>query len=70
MQNAISKCFSGEKINETENRAVLHTALRANDNDTVIFEGKNVVEEIVATKNKIRNFTNTVVSGQIKRLYG
>jgi glucose-6-phosphate isomerase len=70
LQDAISKYFSGEKINETEDRAVLHTALRANENDTVLFEGKNVIPEIFATKNKIKNFTNYIVSGEAKGYSG
>ena len=70
LQDAISKYFSGEKINETENRAVLHTALRANENDTVLFEGKNVIPEIFATKNKIKDFTNSIVSGEAKGYSG
>ena len=70
LQEAITKYFSGEKINETEDRAVLHTALRANENDTVLFEGKNVIPEIFATKNKIKNFTNSIVSGEAKGYSG
>ena len=70
LQEAISNYFSGEKINETEDRAVLHTALRANENDTVLFEGKNVIPEIFATKNKIKDFTNSIVSGQAKGYSG
>lgn len=70
LQDAISNYFSGEKINETEDRAVLHTALRANENDTVLFEGKNVIPEIFATKNKIKDFTNFIVSGEAKGYSG
>jgi glucose-6-phosphate isomerase len=70
LQDAISNYFSGEKINETEDRAVLHTALRANENDTVLFEGKNVIPEVFATKNKIKDFTNYIVSGEAKGYSG
>ena len=70
LQDAISNYFSGEKINETEDRAVLHTALRANENDTVLFEGKNVIPEIFATKNKIKDFTNSIISGEAKGYSG
>lgn len=70
LQDAISKYFSGEKINQTEDRAVLHTALRANENDTVLFEEKNVIPEIFATKNKIKDFTNHIISGQAKGYSG
>lgn len=70
LPDAISKYFSGEKINETEDRAVLHTALRANENDTVLFEGKNVIPEIFAIKNKIKNFTTSIVSEEAKGYSG
>lgn len=70
LQEAISKYFSGENINETEDRAVLHTALRANENDTVLFEGKNVIPEIFSAKNKIKTFTNYIVSGEAKGYSG
>ncbi|MES2862536.1 MAG: glucose-6-phosphate isomerase [Bacteroidota bacterium] len=70
LQDAISKYFSGEKINETEDRAVLHTALRANENDIISFEGENVIPEVFATKNKIKNFTNHIVSGEAKGYSG
>ncbi|MBC5834911.1 glucose-6-phosphate isomerase [Flavobacterium sp. F372] len=70
LQEAISKYFSGEKINETEDRAVLHTALRANENDTILFEGENVIPEIFATKNKIKDFTNSIISGEAKGYSG
>ncbi len=70
LQDAISNYFSGEKINETECRAVLHTALRANENDLISFEGKNVIPEIFATKNKIKDFTNYIVSGEAKGYSG
>lgn len=70
LQEAISNYFSGEKINATENRAVLHTALRANENDTILFEEKNVIPEVFATKNKIKEFTNHIISGEAKGYSG
>ncbi len=70
LQEAISNYFSGEKINETEDRAVLHTALRANENDTVLFEGKNIIPEIFSTKNKIKDFTHSIISGEAKGYSG
>lgn len=70
LQDAISKYFSGEKINETEDRAVLHTALRGNENDTILFEGKNVIPEVFATKNNIKQFTNHIISGEAKGYSG
>ena len=70
LQDAISKYFSGEKINETEDRAVLHTALRGNENDTILFEGKNVIPEVFATKNNIKQFTNHIIKGETKGYSG
>jgi glucose-6-phosphate isomerase len=56
--------FSGEKINITENRAVLHTALRAPKNATILVDGKNVVPEVHAVLEKMANFTDRVRSGE------
>ena len=56
LKEAISKYFEGELINQTENRAVLHTALRAKENATVFVDGTNVMPEIYAVKNKIKQF--------------
>ncbi len=64
--NAISKYFSGETINQTENRAVLHTALRAPENATITVGGSNVVPEIYEVKRKIELFTKEVTDGTRK----
>ncbi len=66
LEDAITKYFSGDIINQTENRAVLHTALRANKNSEIFVNGKNVVPEIFAVKRKIEAFTNKVVNGELK----
>ncbi|MFC4741073.1 glucose-6-phosphate isomerase [Flavobacterium ponti] len=63
LKKAIESYFSGENINQTEDRAVLHTALRANENDEVLFEGKNVIPEVFQVKAKIKEFSNQVISG-------
>jgi len=70
LKAAISAYFSGEKINRTEGRAVLHTALRAPHTSEVDFEGVNVIPEINEVKQQIENFTNEVVSGQRKGYTG
>jgi glucose-6-phosphate isomerase len=70
LKNAISAYFSGAAINQTENRAVLHTALRADESSTVTFDGENVIPEIFEVKNKIKNFTNDIVSGTGKGYTG
>ena len=53
LKDAISKYFEGDIINETEGRAVLHTALRAPKNSEVFVDGKNVMPEIIDVKAKI-----------------
>jgi glucose-6-phosphate isomerase len=64
LKNAISDYFGGEIINQTENRAVLHTALRAKASAIINVDGVNVMPEVYAVKNKIKSFTNEVTSGQ------
>ncbi len=63
LDDAISKYFDGEKINKTEGRAVLHTALRAPEDAEVFYEGNNVIPEIYEVKNKIRQFSQEVIEG-------
>jgi glucose-6-phosphate isomerase len=63
LKNAIADYFGGEIINQTEGRAVLHTALRAKESAVIEVEGKNVIPEIFEVKNKIKVFTNEVTSG-------
>ena len=63
LKDAIAKYFDGDIINQTENRAVLHTALRANESSNIKVDGKNIIPEIFSVKNKIKNFTNEVVGG-------
>lgn len=70
LKDAISKYFSGDKINKTEDRAVLHTALRAKETDAVFVDGKNVIPEIYQVKQKIKAFTNQIVGGNSKGFTG
>ena len=62
----IDAMFRGEKINVTENRAVLHVALRAPKGASIIVDGKNVVPEVHAVLDKMVDFANRVRSGQWK----
>jgi glucose-6-phosphate isomerase len=62
----IDAMFSGEKINITENRAVLHVALRAPKGASIIVDGKNVVPEVHAVLDKMADFANRVRSSQWK----
>jgi glucose-6-phosphate isomerase len=70
LKDAIEKYFAGDAINKTENRAVLHTALRANESDSFSVDGKNVMSEIFAVKSKIKLFTDEVVTGVRKGFTG
>ena len=62
----IDAMFSGEKINVTENRAVLHVALRAPKNESILVDGKNVVPEVHAVLDRMADFSNRVRSGEWK----
>ncbi len=66
LKDAISKYFTGDKINETEDRAVLQTALRAPENAEVFVNGENVIPEIHLVKHKINSFTEAVITGNKK----
>ncbi|QWX83383.1 glucose-6-phosphate isomerase [Cellulophaga sp. HaHaR_3_176] len=70
LKDAISKYFEGDIINKTEGRAVLHTALRAKKTDSVVVDGENVVPEIYEVKEKIKIFTESVISGDKKGFTG
>ncbi|MFV8338520.1 glucose-6-phosphate isomerase [Flavobacterium sp. LB3P21] len=64
LKSAITDYFDGAIINQTENRAVLHTALRAKESAIINVDGDNVVSEIYEVKSKIKAFTNEVTSGE------
>lgn len=68
LKDAISKYFGGAKINATEGREVLHTALRSSNE--VLVDGENVVEDVQETLQKIKGFTNKVLSGDWKGYTG
>jgi len=70
LKNAISKYFSGDKINITEDRAVLHTALRAKETEEVFVDGKNIIPEVYKVKQKIKTFTNQILEGKRKGFTG
>ena len=62
----IDAMFSGEKINITEKRAVLHVALRAPKDQSILVDGKNVVPEVHAVLDRMADFSNRVRSGEWK----
>src|SRR5438046_2797488 len=66
LRTRIDAMFKGEKINLTENRAVLHTALRAPRGATIVVDGENVVPQVHAVLNKMADFSNRVRSGDWK----
>lgn len=64
------KMFAGDPINTTENRAVLHTALRATKESKIIYQGKNVVPDIYNILQKMEGYTNAVHSGDVRGATG
>ena len=66
LRSRIDAMFKGEKINITEKRAVLHTALRAPKDATILVDGKNVVPEVHAVLEHMADFSSRVRSGQWK----
>ena len=63
LRSRIDAMFSGEKINLTEKRAVLHVALRAPRDASIIVDGKNVIPEVHSVLDKMADFSNRVRSG-------
>ncbi|OBQ57186.1 glucose-6-phosphate isomerase [Tamlana sp. s12] len=70
LKDAIKSQFSGEIINQTEGRAVLHTALRAPKTASFKVDGEDVMPEIYKVKDQIKAFTNEVVGGVRKGYTG
>jgi glucose-6-phosphate isomerase len=70
LEKAIVDYFEGDLINQTENRAVLHTALRAKESAVIKINDKNIVPEIYEVKSKVKEFTNQIISGERKGFGG
>ena len=70
LKNAIEAMFTGEKINVTEDRAVLHTALRNQSDSPVLVDGQDVMPEVRKVLAKIKAFTEKVISGEWKGYTG
>ncbi len=66
LKDHIDKMFTGQKINASENRAVLHTALRNRSNDPIMVDGQDVMPEINKVLENMRSFTESVRSGEWK----
>ena len=70
LDSAKEAMFTGEKINRTENRAVLHTALRNRANTPVLVDGKDVMPEVNAVLAKMKDFCQRIISGEWKGYTG
>ncbi|RNA61214.1 glucose-6-phosphate isomerase [Chryseobacterium nematophagum] len=70
LKNAISGMFSGDKINETEKRAVLHTALRDFSNKEILVDGENIKPQIKKVLAHMKAFAESIISGAHKGFSG
>lgn len=70
VRESIQMMFNGYKINETEERSVLHTALRNRSNSPVMIDGKDIMIDINAVLEKMRDFSNQVRNGEWKGVTG
>jgi glucose-6-phosphate isomerase len=70
LEDAIEKMFTGDTINETENRAVLHTALRNFSGNPIYVDGKDVMPEVKAVLEQVRKFSEMLFSGEWKGFTG
>ncbi len=70
LASAIKSMFAGEKINRTEDRAVLHVALRNRSNTPIIVDGKDVMPEVNAVLEKMKAFSEAIISGEWKGYTG
>lgn len=70
VKSGIEAMFNGEKINRTEDRAVLHTALRNRSSRPVLVDGKDVMPEVKAVLAKMKSFSEKVISGEWKGYTG
>ena len=70
LKEAIGSMFAGEKINATENRAVLHVALRNRSKNPIKVDGKDVMPEVNAVLDQMKKFSDEVISGKWKGYTG
>ncbi|MGZ6202496.1 MAG: glucose-6-phosphate isomerase [Thermodesulfobacteriota bacterium] len=70
LKEAIEKMFTGDAINETENRAVLHVALRNRSNTPIYVNGSDVMPEVNAALGQMKRFSDAVISGEWKGYTG
>ena len=70
LEAAIESYFTGEPINETEGRAVLHTALRAEAGDSLVLDGEDILKEVDAVRDRMHAFSDAVINGEKKGYTG
>jgi glucose-6-phosphate isomerase len=70
LRDAVEKMFTGDKINETEKRAVLHVALRNRSNTPIHVDGQDVMPQVNAVLEKMKSFSEKVISGEWKGYTG
>jgi glucose-6-phosphate isomerase len=70
VRDAIEKMFSGDKINETEGRPVLHVALRNRSNRPIYVDSTDVMPEVNAVLEQMKNFSDRIISGEWKGYSG
>lgn len=70
LKDAIEKMFTGDTINATEGRAVLHTALRSFGENTILQHGEDIAPEIAKVLQQMKAFSEKVISGEHKGFTG
>src|SRR4030067_1563792 len=70
LRDAIEKMFTGDKINETENRAALHTALRNRGNTPIYVDRKDVMPEVNEVLKKMEKFSHQIITGEWRGFSG
>ncbi|MEN5434864.1 glucose-6-phosphate isomerase [Sphingobacterium faecium] len=70
LSEAIEAMFQGEKINETEGRQVLHTALRNQSGKAIFVDGQDIMKDVNAVLAQMESFTNRILSGEWKGYTG
>ena len=70
LKDAIESMFTGQKINATEDRSVLHVALRNRSNTPIIVDGEDVMPEVNAVLDQMKDFSEKVISGAWKGYTG
>ena len=66
LKNAIEQMFKGERINTTENRSVLHTALRNMSDEPIYVDGQDVMPDVKSVLEKMKTFSNDVINGDLE----